>query len=160
MPLVPVSALALAAAVTVMALSTLAAEVPVFAVDPAIAAMTPEQKVAAREAAMKEDGGLLRTVSKAGATPDAVASIDKVLQNFTNFPALFSDDTRDLKSFALPAVWEQFDDFTGILDEGKADLLSLRQAASAGDDAGFGDALKAVGNACGQCHQTYRAALH
>ena len=35
-------------------------EVVLPATDPAIAAMTPEELVAARKAAMKEDGGILR----------------------------------------------------------------------------------------------------
>jgi len=150
-------------AIGIAALLTFAAvadDAPVFTVDPAIASMTPEQKVAAREAAMKEDGKLLQAAAKAGPGKDAVAAIDKVLQNFTNFPAWFSADTKDTKSLAQPVVWTQFDQFTAIFDKGKTALLAWRAAAApGGDPAAFKAAIGPVGGVCGECHQTYRASL-
>jgi cytochrome c556 len=159
MPLLRTAALSAAAIAAVMTFAALADDAPVFQVDPAIASMTPQQKVDAREAAMKEDGKLLQAAAKAGPGKDAVAAIDKVLQNFTNFPAWFSEDTKDIKSFALPVVWEQFDQFTPIFDKGKTALLAWRSAAAGKDSAAFKAAIGPVANVCGECHETYRASL-
>ena len=52
-------------------------------VDPAIATMTAEQKVEAREAAMKDNGAILK--SAGGLTgADAEAAADKLIQHFTD----------------------------------------------------------------------------
>jgi len=160
MSLAKPTALSAAAIAAVLTFAAFAEDAPVFTVDPSIASMTPEQKMAAREAAMKEDGKLLQAAIKAGPGKNAVAAMDKVLQNFTNFPAWFSADTKDVKSLALPVVWEQFDQFTAIFDKGKTALLAWRAAAAGSDPAAFKAAIGPVANVCGECHQTYRAALN
>lgn len=146
---------AFAAAIALLSFPAFAEDAPVFTVDPAIAAMTADQKVAAREAAMKEDGGLLKAASRTSGA-EAVKMIDKVLQNFTNFPALFADGATNDKSEALPIIWTEFDKFTALVDKGKAALLEMRTAATAGDQTAYMTALKSVGGVCGECHQTYR----
>lgn len=155
MSVVKPAAVALAAVTLVMSLAALAEDVPAFTVDPAIASMTPEQKVHAREAAMKADGGALQKASKTMGA-DAVKEIDIALQNFTNFPALFTPDTQSIQSGALPVVWSDHDKFLAIFEQGKADLLALRAAAMGTDKAAYGAALKTVGGLCFECHQTYR----
>jgi len=125
------------------------------AVDPAIAAMTADQKVEARQKAMKEDGGILRQAAKATGG-DAVAIATKVLQNFVNFPALFADGATNDKSKADPKIWQEFDKFTDIFKAGQLDASKMIAAANAGDQAAYQDAFKSLGQRCFQCHQTYR----
>ena len=124
-------------------------------VDPAIATMTADQKVAARQAAMKQDGGLLRGAMKASGA-DAAKIATTVLQNFTNFPALFADGATNGKSDALPIIWTQFDQFTAIVDEGKLAATKMREAALSGDQGLYLDSFKALAATCSECHQTYR----
>ena len=128
-----------------------------FVVDPAIATMTVDQKVAARQAAMKEDGGVLKG---AGALtgPDAVAAAETLIQNFTNFPALFTEDTKDaVGSEAAPAIWTSWDAFNAIFAKALEGAKAMKVAAISEDAAGYGAALKTIGGACGECHQQFRS---
>ena len=148
---------AIFAAAAVMLLGSLSvfADDALPAVDPAIAAMTADQKVEARQKAMKEDGGILRQAAKATGG-DAVAIATKVLQNFVNFPALFADGATNDKSKADPKIWQEFDKFTDIFKAGQLDAGKMIAAANAGDQAAYQDAFKSLGQRCFQCHQTYR----
>lgn len=77
--------------------------------DPAIAAMPPQQKVVARQDAMKEDGGLLRGARRLTGA-DAIAAADTLIHNFANFPGLFTEDTNGGgKTEALPQIWQNWD---------------------------------------------------
>lgn len=135
--------------------SAFAQDLPAIVVDPAIANMTADQKVEARQAAMKDDGRVLKGARDL--TGDqAVTAATTVLQNMTNFPALFADGATNDKSEALPIVWQEFDKFTAIFDKGREDAEKLRVAAASGDTAAYAASLKALGQVCGECHQTYR----
>jgi cytochrome c556 len=125
-------------------------------VDPAIATMSNEQLVEARQAAMKEDGMLLRGAGEATGE-DAVKAATTILQNFTNFPALFKEGSITADSHALPAIWEQWDAFSGLLTKGQTAAKDMLTAAQAGDAAAYGTALKTLGGLCGECHMAYRA---
>lgn len=123
--------------------------------DPAIASMSNDELVAARQAAMKEDGGIMRGAG--GLTGDeAVAAATKLLQNFTNFPALFRDGSITDKSDALPAIWERWDEFTGLLTQAQGFAAAALAAAQAGDTATYQASLKSLGGLCGMCHQQFR----
>jgi cytochrome c556 len=125
-------------------------------VDPAIATMSNDQLVAARQAAMKEDGMLLRGAGQATGE-EAVKIATTVLQNFTNFPALFKEGSITADSHALPIIWEQWDAFDGLFVKGQGVVKEMLTAAQAGDTAAYGTALKTLGGICGECHMTYRA---
>lgn len=157
----PLSKLAVLSFVSIAALGTFAAladDPPALVVDPAIASMTVDQKVEARRAAMKQDGMLLR--GAADATGQAAADImTTVLQNFTNFPALFADGATNDSSHALPLIWQEYDKFTAIIDKGKTTLTAMRQAAIDGDTATYLASFKTLGGVCGECHESYRAKL-
>lgn len=126
------------------------------AVDPAIATMSADQVVAARKAAMKENGGTLKA---AGALTGAEASAaaDILIKNFTNFPAMFPEGSIVGDSKALPAIWENKADFDGIFAKDLEAAKAMKAAAEAGDADAYGAALKAIGGSCGECHQKYRS---
>ncbi|MGN6159090.1 MAG: cytochrome c [Devosia sp.] len=150
------SRLAALGAVSLLALGVVAVfadDLP--AVDPAIAAMTADQKVAAREAAMKEDGQILRNALKVG-KEEQIKISTKVLQNMVNFPALFADGATNAKSTADPIIWKQFDDFTGLFKQGQATAADMLAAANTGDSAKFQAAFKTIAGLCNDCHKTYR----
>lgn len=153
----PLSRPAIFATAAVMLLGSLSAfaDDALPTVDSAIATMTADQKVEARQKAMKEDGGILRQAAKATGD-DAVKIATTVLQNFVNFPALFADGATNAKSTADPKIWQEFDKFTDIFKAGQLDASKMIAAAKAGDQAAYQDAFKSLGQRCFQCHQTYR----
>jgi cytochrome c556 len=125
-------------------------------VDPAIAGMTPEQLVDARQEAMKQNGGIMRNLgNQSGA--EAVASLDTMIQNFTNFPALFAEGSIVGDSKALPIIWEEKEAFDAIFNAAKEQAIKARGLAESGDTAGFTQAAQEIGAFCGQCHNKYRA---
>jgi cytochrome c556 len=153
MPMTRLATFSFAAIAALGTVAVFADDLPV--VDPAIAGMTADQKVEARQAAMKEDGMLLKGAGTATGD-DAVKIVDKVLQNFTNFSALFADGATNDKSHASPKIWTEWDKFTAILDKGKATLVEMRTAAVAGDTAAYMASIKTLGGVCGECHMQYR----
>jgi cytochrome c556 len=63
------------------------------------------------------------------------------------------------RSQALPAIWENMEDFNArhaALQDAVATLVT----AAGTDQAGVGAALGGVGQACGACHQAYRASAN
>lgn len=68
-------------------------------------------------------------------------------------PSLFAEGSEG--GDTLPAVWEQPEDFQAKLGAFKDATASLKAAAEAKE--GVGQALRAVGQACKSCHDTYRA---
>ena len=143
------TAIALAA---LMAVGTVA----VMAQDAFTPPSTPEEAVALRQKLMREDGGILR--SAAGLTGDeAVAAMTTIKQNYSHFPDLFPEGSIVGDSEALPAIWENWEAFTAILDTGMAAADDAIAAAQAGDAAAYGAAFKVIGGTCGQCHQQFRS---
>src|SRR5690349_4465832 len=104
-PLILGFALALTAAAVAFAQDT-----PAVVVDPAIATMTNDQLVEARQAAMKQNGMTLKGAGDLSGD-QAVAAATTLLQNFTNLPDLFKEGSITDKSKAQPNIWENWDDF-------------------------------------------------
>ena len=126
------------------------------AATPDFTAMSHEELVKARQDAMKEDGGLLRRAG--GLTgADAVAAADTLIRNYTNLPHMFPEGSNIGDSKALPAIWQDFETFTGIFAKGLQGANDMKAAAEAGDAAAYAAALQVVGGTCGECHQKFRS---
>ncbi len=69
-------------------------------------------------------------------------------------PGLFEAPETDPKSEALPAIWEEFDDFVAKTQ----DMAAAAQAASTGIEtmADLQSALSSIGGTCKACHELYR----
>lgn len=154
MPLRKITALALAGTLALGLVAGVVAQD--VTVDPAIAGMTPEQLVEARQAAMMQNGGIMRNLGSRTAA-EASADADIMIQNFTNFPALFAEGSIVGDSRALPIIWEEKDAFDAIFETAKAAAMDIKAAAEAGDTAAIGAAAGVIGGLCGQCHGKYRA---
>jgi cytochrome c556 len=157
MSLKRIGALALAGFLSLAALGAISVTAQDVVVDPAIATMTPEQLVDARQAAMKQNGGILKELGGGLAGADAVAAADTLIQNFTNLPALFAEGSVVGDSKALPLIWEEKEAFDAIFAQAKEHATAIRAAAEGGDAAAIGEGVKAIGGLCGQCHSKYRA---
>jgi cytochrome c556 len=107
---------------------------------------------------MKTNGQTLRSAgSLTGA--DAVAAAETLISDFSNLTVLFPEGSDSVAGTeALPAIWQNWDTFNGILVKAATAATAMKTAAEAGDAAAYGAAVKAVGATCGECHQTFRAA--
>ncbi len=122
-------------------------------------AFAQDDAIAARQAAMKDNGAQARTAAQMvqGATPfdaaAAKAAMEKLAANAAAIPGEFAPGTEG--GDALPAIWENFADF-------EAKALAMQTAAEAAANAAdegqeaFTAAFGAVGQSCGACHQVYR----
>lgn len=133
-----------------------AGTVAVMAQDAFTPPATPEEAVSAREAMMKENGGILRQAGNLTGA-DAVAAMTTLRDNYSHIPALFPEGSIVNGSEALPAIWENWEAFTAIADAGVTAAEQGIAAAEAGDAAAYNEAVKAIGATCGQCHQQFRS---
>ena len=118
------------------------------------ASMTDAQLVAARQAAMKEDGTILKG-AKSLSGDAAVKAATNILKNFSNFPGLFRPNSITPDSRATAKIWENWADFTARLDAEKANAQAMLTAAKAGDKKGYEAAINALKRPCSDCHLTY-----
>jgi cytochrome c556 len=130
--------------------------VAVMAQDAFVAPETAEQAVEMRQELMKTNGQTLRS---AGALTgaEAVAAMQTLVSDYTNMPALFPEGSIVGDSKALPVIWENWEEFTAIIEAGQQAATDGLVAAEAGDAAAYAAALQALGGTCGQCHQQFRA---
>ncbi len=129
-------------------------------------AQMASQQIEARQKIMKGNGAAAKALTdivkgeqpwNQQAVVDALTSINTGAKAIpADFPK-GSGPEAGVKTAALPAIWENFSDFTAkakALEDVSGKLLQLAKANDeAGVKAGFGD----MGKACGACHQTYRA---
>jgi len=57
---------------------------------------------------------------------------------------------------ALPAIWDDMDEYQKLAQEVADATASLAASAEAGDRAGMGKAFKAAGQSCKGCHDKFR----
>jgi len=134
--------------------ATFAAALLAVSVSLASAAMTDEQLVSARVAAMKEDARILKG-AKSLSGDAAVAAASEILKNFTNFPGLFHPNSFTPDSRATTKIWENWGDFTARLNAEKANAQAMLAAAKAGDKKAYEAAISALKKPCSDCHLTY-----
>lgn len=161
MSLKRVSAFALAGlvaagiAATGIAQDNMMAAEDVVAIDPAIAAMSPEELLELRKDKMREDGSILRSAfNLTGA--EAVEAARTLEANFAVLPHLFPEGSIVGDSKALPAIWENWDAFVAIFEKARVASATALTAAEAGDTAAYQTALQPIGEMCGECHQMFR----
>ncbi len=139
-----------AAIVALLATGTLT----VFAQDAFTPPSTAEEAISMREALMKENGGLLRSAGQLTGD-EAIAAAQTLLDNYTHMPDLFPEGSEG--GDALPAIWQNWEAFTAIIDTGRTGAEAALAAAQAGDTAGYAAGLQTIMGTCGQCHQQFRS---
>jgi cytochrome c556 len=118
-----------------------------------MAGLSAQANQADRRALMKDVGGAAKGL-RTGTMPPAEAGA-KLAMLASQIPAVFEENEITGDSKALPAIWENFDDFTA-----KAKMLedaanALVDAANNGGDVAA--AGQAIGGTCGACHKAYQA---
>lgn len=104
---------------------------------------------------MKSNGGTLRGAG-AATGDDAVAAAQTMVDNFAALADLWPEDSQD-NTRALPAVWENPDDFAMKLGDASAAAAAMLIAAQSGDADAYGASIKELGASCGSCHQAFQA---
>lgn len=120
--------------------------------------------IAARQDAMKAQGGAMRTLTPIvrGEQPwnqQAAVQAATTLNNTAKaIPTVFPQGSGPEagKTDALPAIWQNWADFQAKAKALETESAKLLQLAQAGDEAGFKAQFPAVGRTCGGCHEGYR----
>lgn len=104
---------------------------------------------------VKDNMAVLGGMAKGKLAFDATqaAAAQKALVEAANaIPAAFEAPATDPKSESLPAIWENWPDFTTkAADMGRA-VASVDVTSLAGVQSG----IPTIGKTCGACHQSYR----
>ena len=122
----------------------------------------PEQLVKQRQAVMTLQGKYFGPMAamaqgKAPYNADVVKRNAAYLDNLSRMPwDGFDAGTKDVKSAALPAIYEQTDKFKEAASRLENESHKLYQVAQSGDEAAVKTQIGAVGKACGACHNDFR----
>jgi cytochrome c556 len=128
----------------------------------ALAQVKPELMVKQRQSVMTLQGkyfGPLAAMAqgKAPYNADIVKRNAAFLDNLTRMPwDAFDPATKDVKSNALPAIWEQPDKFKEAQSRLENEAHKLYQVSQSGDENAVKMQIGAVGKACGGCHESFR----
>ncbi len=69
----------------------------------------------------------------------------------------FHPNTKDEKSRALPAIYDDAAKFKEAQDRFQAEVTKLVSVSKGGDEAAVKGQIAAVGKSCGGCHESFRA---
>jgi cytochrome c556 len=125
-----------------------------------------ENAIAARQGAMNIhawEAGPLFAMAKGDIAYDAEAAAEhagalRALLNYDEtrlFPEGSSNADMPDKTRALPAIWERPDEFREDFEDLRSAVDTLAAEAGNGPEA-FTAAIGPLGNACGDCHETFR----
>src|SRR5262249_11151968 len=113
-----------------------------------------------RQNAMKANSADAKAIKAAIESKDYATIETKakdIMGTAEKIPSLFPKGSTTGKTKATAEIWEKPDDFAKAAKNlGKA-AGELAAAAKAKDDAEIGVKVKALGDACGSCHKTFRA---
>ena len=130
----------------------------------ALAQVKPEVLVKQRQAVMTLQGKYWGPIAGMASGKVSPYNADVVARNATYLENLgqmawdgFDVSTKDVKSAALPAIWENPAKFKGAADRLQNELVKLGAVARARDEAGVKAQFGAVGKSCGGCHESFRA---
>ena len=127
------------------------------------ATLSPEEQVEAREKNMKAFGKASKQLramveGKEGfddaKMKEAVASLDTHANQGWEY---FDTATKEVKSEAQPAVWEQNDKFQQEIKTFQASVAELKTASAQGGLDAIKAPLAKVGESCKSCHTTFKA---
>ncbi|WP_424942469.1 c-type cytochrome [Aliiroseovarius crassostreae] len=132
----------------------------VFAVTPALAHDDVKNPaVKARMMTMETIGGGMKVLAGMAKgemefdSAKAEAAMATIASEGMKVPALFEANETDPKSEALPAIWENWDDF---VKKSEDMVMAAKANATLPDQGTLGASLGKVGGTCKACHDEYR----
>jgi cytochrome c556 len=125
-----------------------------------VTAWAADDIIKTREADMKEMGKSLKAIKgiidSGGSAADVVAPANKIAEVAGLIPSLFPKGSDQGKTGALPAIWENWDDFTKHADSLKNEATMLASAGQSGDLATVRAQFDKTAKECGACHKDFR----
>lgn len=116
-----------------------------------------------RMEAMKDIASAMKTVAamlrgKSAFEAEAASSAARTINaHAVEMPALFPKDSNPAPSEALPAIWENWQEFSRLATSLEVSSAELEKAATNAESAaGLAIQFKAVGQTCSGCHQKFR----
>jgi cytochrome c556 len=132
----------------------------------AFAADEPANIIKYRQAFMKANGAHITMVAamvkgEVSWTDELVGHAHAMHEQSKNLLRLFPEgtgkDDTEVKSAALPVIWERRDEFEQAAQAFERESAKLVEVAEAGDQAAIAQQLGALGKqGCGNCHETFR----
>jgi cytochrome c556 len=132
----------------------------------AFAADEPANIIKYRQAFMKANGAHITMVAamvkgEVSWTDELVGHAHAMHEQSKNLLRLFPEGTgkgdTEVKSAALPVIWERRDEFEQAAQAFERESAKLVEVAEAGDQAAIAQQLGALGKqGCGNCHETFR----
>ena len=128
----------------------------------ALAQAKPETLVKQRQSVMTLQGKYFGPMGamaqgKAPYNADIVRRNAAFLDNLSRMPwDGFDPSTKDVKSAALPAIYEQPDKFKESATRLENEAHKLYEVSRSGDENAVKAQIGAVGKACGGCHESFR----
>jgi cytochrome c556 len=131
----------------------------------ALAQVKPDQLVKQRQSAMTLIG---KYFGPLGAMAQGKAPFDaKIVQRNAGYLDALSEmpwdgfdpstkDLKDVKTRALPAIWEQPAKVKEAIQRFQSEVDKLQQVAKGGDEGAIKAQIGAVGKACANCHDNFR----
>src|SRR5690349_3219491 len=129
----------------------------------ALAQAKPEQTVKQRQAVMTLQGKYFGPMAgmAQGKVPFNLQVVQRNAAFLDNLSRMawdgFDPATKDVKSAALPAVYEQTDKFKEAASRLENEAHKLYELSRGGDEAAIKAQIGAVGKSCGGCHESFRA---
>jgi cytochrome c556 len=132
---------------------------PILFFGSALAAEKDSNEVKYRQATMQamgsQFGALAMVFTKRVARPqDLQVHAEALAVTATIAGELFPDGSEGGK--ALPAIWQEPDEFAAAAQELTDAAAALAAATKSGDNGAIGKAFKAAGSACKGCHKRYK----
>lgn len=134
----------------------LGAQAQDLSIDPALASLTDQELVDTRQSIMEQNNKILLGAEILSGTEAETAALT-LLQNFTNFPALFREGSLAPGSRALPAIWQPGSQFADFTDEALLVARMMHRGAQTSDSNLYLSAVAAMKRTCDECHQVFRA---
>src|SRR3954451_4611683 len=128
----------------------------------AFAQQKPEVQVKQRQSVMTLQGKYFGPMAamaqgKAPYNADVIKRNSAFLDNLSRMAwDGFDPATKDVKSAALPAIYEQTDKFKEAASRLENESHKLYTVAQSGDEAAVKAQIGAVGKSCGGCHESFR----
>lgn len=140
-----------------VALIILSVSVPLSAHDGATGVVKERMEVMK---SIRDDMKSLRNVVRGRDTYNQRKFLDRVQSIKAvsgDIPALFPEGSLQKPSEALPAIWDNWDDFTSQANNFHESVISLEQAVMSDDLRSIKSTFRSVAQTCKACHDDYQA---
>jgi cytochrome c556 len=95
--------------------------------------------------------------AKQGNFAEVQIKAKEIMENMDKLLELFPKGSLSEKSRAKPEIWDRWDEFSQEPGKVKKAAQALADAAKTKDEAEVNAKLKALGDACASCHNSFRA---